>query len=56
MAHANTPVTLVDRELQRFDTVWAAAGHPHAVFAATPAALQALAGAPWADVVQEVAA
>ncbi len=56
VAHANKPVTLVDRELQRFDTVWAAAGHPHAVFAATPAALQRLADAPWADVVQEVAA
>lgn len=55
VAHACKPVTLVDRELQRFDTVWAAAGHPHAVFSATPAALQALAGAPWADVVQEAA-
>src|SRR6478735_4274663 len=30
-AHATEPVTLIDRELFRFDAVWAAAGHPHAV-------------------------
>src|SRR6476659_5163029 len=27
-AHATPPVTLIDRELFRFDEVWAAAGHP----------------------------
>ncbi|WP_027014208.1 YbaK/EbsC family protein [Comamonas composti] len=53
VAHAAAPVTLMDRELQRFDVVWAAAGHPHAVFEATPTALQALTDAPWHDVVQE---
>ncbi|MBY0463335.1 MAG: YbaK/EbsC family protein, partial [Burkholderiales bacterium] len=31
LAHATPPVTLIDRELFRFDQVWAAAGHPHAV-------------------------
>lgn len=31
-----TPIrTLVDVTLARYDTVWAAAGHPHAVFATT---------------------
>lgn len=31
-----TPVrTLVDVSLARYDTIWAAAGHPHAVFATT---------------------
>ena len=29
LAHATPPVTLIDRELLRFDEVWAAAGHPH---------------------------
>ena len=50
IAHATPPVSLIDRELFRFETVWAAAGHPHAVFEITPTALQDLAGAPVADV------
>jgi prolyl-tRNA editing enzyme YbaK/EbsC (Cys-tRNA(Pro) deacylase) len=52
IAHATPPVSLIDRELFRFATVWAAAGHPHAVFEVTPAALQALSGAPVADVTE----
>jgi len=51
LAHATPPVTLIDRELLRFDVVWAAAGHPHAVFALHPQDLQALTGAPVVDVV-----
>jgi prolyl-tRNA editing enzyme YbaK/EbsC (Cys-tRNA(Pro) deacylase) len=53
VAHATTPVVLIDRELFRFDEIWAAAGHPHAVFKLRPADLEALTGsAPVADVVQ----
>lgn len=52
LAHATPPVTLIDRDLFRFDVVWAAAGHPNGVFALTPAQLEALTGAPVADVVQ----
>ena len=52
LAHAQAPVTLIDRELFRFDEVWAAAGHPHGVFRLRPQDLQALTGAPVADVVQ----
>jgi prolyl-tRNA editing enzyme YbaK/EbsC (Cys-tRNA(Pro) deacylase) len=53
LAHSQAPLTLIDRELLRFDIVWAAAGHPNAVFAMAPAQLEALtAGAPWADVTQ----
>jgi len=51
-AHASEPVTLIDRELFRFDEIWAAAGHPHAVVKLTPAELEKLTGAPVADVVQ----
>ena len=51
VAHATALVVLIDRELFRFDTVWAAAGHPNGVFAATPAQLVALTQAPVADVV-----
>ena len=52
IAHLTTPVTLVDRELFRFDSIWAAAGHPNAVFRASPEQLTALTGAPVADVTQ----
>ncbi len=51
VAHLSPPVTLLDKELFRFQTIWAAAGHPHAVFEVTPAALQSLSQAPVADVV-----
>lgn len=50
-AHATPPVTLIDRELFRFDEIWAAAGHPHAVVRLRPADLERLTGAPVADVV-----
>ncbi len=51
------PLTLIDRELFRFDVVWAAAGHPNGVFRMTPAELVRLAGdPPVADVVQPIAA
>ncbi len=52
VAHVMESVTLVDRELFRFDEIWAAAGHPHAVFRLSPVDLEALAGAPVADVTE----
>ncbi|MFN3737721.1 YbaK/EbsC family protein [Hydrogenophaga sp.] len=52
LAHAEEPVTLIDERLFRFDVVWAAAGHPHAVFPLTPDQLQRYTGAPVADVTQ----
>ncbi|TSE29801.1 YbaK/EbsC family protein [Tepidimonas charontis] len=52
LAHARPPVTLIDAELFRFDVIWAAAGHPHAVFRLTPQELRAWTGAPVADVTQ----
>ena len=60
LAHATASVTLIDRQLFRFEEIWAAAGHPHGVFKLSPQQLQALTGAPVADVavdpVQEQAA
>jgi prolyl-tRNA editing enzyme YbaK/EbsC (Cys-tRNA(Pro) deacylase) len=55
LAHATELTVLVDRSLFRFDTVWAAAGHPNGVFCAAPGELARLAAAPVADVVQEPA-
>ena len=52
IAHANTPVTLIDRELFRFDELWAAAGHPNGVFMLSPQQLEALTQAPVVDIVQ----
>ena len=50
VGHLTPPVTLIDRELLRFEEIWAAAGHPNGVFKLTPAQLQAMTGAPLADV------
>jgi len=52
IAHATPAVTLIDRELFRFEVIWAAAGHPNGVFRMTPDELVALTGAPVVDVVQ----
>jgi prolyl-tRNA editing enzyme YbaK/EbsC (Cys-tRNA(Pro) deacylase) len=53
LAHTEPPITLIDRELLRFDVVWAAAGHPNSVFALQPSQLEALTGgAPVVDIVQ----
>ncbi len=52
LAHAQPPVTLIDRELFRFEVIWAAAGHPHGVFKLTPQDLERLTAAPVADVTQ----
>ena len=52
LAHAQKSVSLIDRELLRFDVLWAAAGHPHAVFALSPADLERLTGAPLADIAE----
>lgn len=54
VGHATPCVTLIDRELFRFDVVWAAAGHPNGVFPLSPHELARLTGAPVADVTQAV--
>jgi prolyl-tRNA editing enzyme YbaK/EbsC (Cys-tRNA(Pro) deacylase) len=40
----------MDKELFRFEAIWAATGHPHAVFEVMPQALQGLMQAPVVDV------
>lgn len=39
------PIVLIDEDLAHYDVIWAAAGHPHAVFATTFAELRVAAGA-----------
>jgi prolyl-tRNA editing enzyme YbaK/EbsC (Cys-tRNA(Pro) deacylase) len=50
VAHAKPGVVLIDAQLARFDVIWAAAGHPHAVFQLSVAQLQELTQAKLADV------
>jgi prolyl-tRNA editing enzyme YbaK/EbsC (Cys-tRNA(Pro) deacylase) len=43
--HASALPVFMDRDLERYDVVWAAAGRPDSVFPITPARLVELAGA-----------
>ena len=49
IAHATPPHVFLDEDLFAFDRVYAAAGTPFAVFALTPAELEALTGGRRAD-------
>jgi prolyl-tRNA editing enzyme YbaK/EbsC (Cys-tRNA(Pro) deacylase) len=49
IAHATPPHVFLDEELFAFDRVYAAAGTPFAIFALTPAELEALTGGLRAD-------
>ena len=44
LGHASPLTTFIDADLWRFQAIWAAAGHPYAVFALTPDELVALTG------------
>jgi prolyl-tRNA editing enzyme YbaK/EbsC (Cys-tRNA(Pro) deacylase) len=50
IGHRVEPVTLIDADLLALDSLWAAAGHPHAVFNLSPQELVELTGAPVVDV------
>ena len=50
VAHSRPPVIVIDEGLFRFEQIWAAAGHPYAVFPLSPAELVQLTGAPVAEV------
>ncbi len=50
IGHVEKTVMLIDEDLMALDSVWAAAGHPHAVFNLTPRQLLAMTGAPVANV------
>src|SRR6201991_1993039 len=50
IGYATPLVTLIDADLLELESLWAAAGHPHAVFNLSPQELVALTGAPVVDV------
>jgi prolyl-tRNA editing enzyme YbaK/EbsC (Cys-tRNA(Pro) deacylase) len=50
VGHARPVRLFLDADLQRFRTIWAAAGTPFSVFPLTPAELSRLTGAGWSDI------
>ncbi len=52
LGHSQPVKLLLDQDLRRFATVWAAAGTPFAVFPLTPEQLRLLTAVEWADVRQ----
>ena len=52
MGHSQPVKLLLDQDLQRFETVWAAGGTPFSVFPLRPDQLRSLTGADWSDIRQ----
>ena len=52
IGHSQPVKLLLDEDLRRFATVWAAAGTPFSVFPLAPDQLRSLTGAEWADIRQ----
>jgi prolyl-tRNA editing enzyme YbaK/EbsC (Cys-tRNA(Pro) deacylase) len=52
IGHSQAVTLLLDEDLRRFQTIWAAAGTPFSVFPLSPDQLRTLTGAEWADVRQ----
>jgi prolyl-tRNA editing enzyme YbaK/EbsC (Cys-tRNA(Pro) deacylase) len=52
IGHIGHSMVLIDSNLLQLQSVWAAAGHPHAVFNLTPAQLLRMTGAPVQDLVE----
>lgn len=53
LAHSEAPVTFIDSDLLKYDSIWAAAGTPNAVFALRAVQLEDLTGGSFADVKKE---
>jgi Cys-tRNA(Pro) deacylase len=50
IGHATAVKMLLDEDIRRFTTVWAAGGTPYSVFALEPDDLRRITGAEWSDV------
>jgi prolyl-tRNA editing enzyme YbaK/EbsC (Cys-tRNA(Pro) deacylase) len=53
VAHREIPLTFIDRDLLSYDSIWAAAGTPNAVFPLRASQLAGLTGGIVADVKKE---
>lgn len=54
VGHAVPPAILLDADLRRYETIWAAAGTPNAVFRLTPADLERLTGGRFVDIAKRL--
>jgi prolyl-tRNA editing enzyme YbaK/EbsC (Cys-tRNA(Pro) deacylase) len=52
VAHNQPLETLLDPDLKNYDTIWAAAGTPFAVFELTPGDLESLTSGKWVDLAE----
>ncbi|WP_196140333.1 YbaK/EbsC family protein [Aliikangiella sp. G2MR2-5] len=52
VAHTSEPVTILDPDLKKFDTIWAAAGTPNSVFQLTVDDLDELTNGRWIDLAE----
>jgi Cys-tRNA(Pro) deacylase len=50
VGHVTKPAIWLDEDLRRFNTIWAAAGSPNAVFELTPEDLRRLTGGAFAEI------
>ena len=50
IGHLEKTIMLIDQDLMQYQSIWAAAGHPHAVFELSPTQLLAMTAAPLADI------
>lgn len=50
VGHVTPPAIFLDRTLEQYETIWAAAGSPNAVFELSPADLVRLTGAAFTDI------
>ena len=51
--HSHPLKTFLDPDLRLFDTIWAAAGTPHALFGLSPDELERLTAGEWVDLAEE---
>ena len=54
VGHVVSPAVLLDGDLQQYETIWAAAGTPNAVFRLTPTDLQKLTGGRFVDLAKRL--
>ncbi|THB70048.1 MAG: YbaK/EbsC family protein [Desulfobulbaceae bacterium] len=52
VGHLNKLQTILDPDLKKYDSIWAAAGTPHALFEITPDALQDITDGIWVELAE----
>ncbi|WP_010605064.1 hypothetical protein [Pseudoalteromonas maricaloris] len=50
MAHTDSVLTIIDKDLKQYDRIWAAAGTPNSAFELKAHDLDTLTGGTWIDI------